>query len=213
VAEAVVASLYPKGDNGRIPLVAVTGTNGKTTATRLTAHLLGGTYAPVGMACSEGIYLGDRLIEAGDCSGPKSAQTVLGHPRARAAVVETARGGILRAGLGFSRCNAAVVTNIDEGDHLGASGIETPEQLARVKRVLVEAVPSSGAAVLNAADPLVAAMAERCSGAVIFFARDAAHPAAQHRSKKARCLSSVPATSSSPRVSTRSRWCRWTACP
>jgi cyanophycin synthetase len=111
----------------------------------------------------------------------------LQNPLVEAAVLETARGGILRAGLGFDRCDVAVVTNIDGGDHLGTGGIDTPEQLAKVKRVIVEAVSRDGAAVLKADDPLVAAMAEHCPGSVVFFCRDANHPILQaHRAKKGR---------------------------
>jgi len=175
VADALLASLFPAGD-GRIPVVSITGTNGKTTTTRLIAHILDRVYGPVGMACSEGIYVGDRLIESGDCSGPKSARMVLGHPAARAAVLETARGGILREGLGFDYCNAAVFTNVAKADHLGLNDLHTPEQVAEVKGTVVKVVLPEGAAVLNAADPLVAGMAERCSAGVVFFARDANHP-------------------------------------
>jgi cyanophycin synthetase len=176
LGEAIVASLFPDGKNGRIPVVSVTGTNGKTTTTRLTAHILGRIYGPVGMACSEGIYVGDRLIEAGDCSGPKSARVVLQHPEVKAAALETARGGILREGLGFDRCHVAVVTNVAKADHLGLGDIQTPAQVARVKQTPVEAVLPEGAAVLNANDPLVAAMAEQCRGRVIYFALDGNHP-------------------------------------
>ncbi|HEV3262998.1 MAG TPA: Mur ligase family protein [Gemmataceae bacterium] len=182
VAEALLAGLFPEGHNGRIPLVSVTGTNGKTTTTRLTAHILGRVYCPVGMTCSEGIYLGDRLIAAGDCTGPKSARAVLQHPAAAAAVLETARGGILREGLGFDRCHVAVITNIGKADHLGLSDIQTPAQVAQVKRTTLEVVLPGGAAVLNANDPLVAALAESCRRGVIYFALDGNHPVlVQHR--------------------------------
>jgi cyanophycin synthetase len=172
VGEAIVAMLFPEGQTGRIPTVAVTGVNGKTTTTRLLAHLLhcAGRYA--GMTCTDGIYLDGRRIQARDCSGPRSAREVFLNPRVEAAVLETARGGILREGLGFERCDVAVVTNIGKGDHLGLRGVETLEDLARVKRVVVEAVAPTGTAVLNAADPLVAAMAAHCPGSVTWFARD-----------------------------------------
>ncbi len=176
VGEAIVAMLFPEGQASRIPTVAVTGVNGKTTTTRLLAHVLrhAGYYA--GMTCTDGIYLDGRRTQTRDCSGPRSAREVFLNPRVEAAVLETARGGILREGLGFDRCDVAVVTNIGKGDHLGLRGVETLEDLARVKRVVVEAVAPTGTAVLNAADPLVAAMAEHCPGRVTWFARDPACP-------------------------------------
>jgi len=181
--------MFPEGDDGRIPVVAVSGTNGKTTTTRLIAHIFRTTGKRVGMTCTDGIYLNDRRIDTGDCSGPKSARAVLLNPQVDAAVLETARGGILREGLGFDRCDAAVITNIGEGDHLGMGGIETAEQLAAVKRVIVENVAPTGAAVLNAADPMTVAMAPYCPGSVIFFARDPAHPLlAAHRARGGRTV-------------------------
>jgi cyanophycin synthetase len=182
LGEALVARLFPDGQTGRIPIAAVTGVNGKTTTTRLLAHIGGRTSRMVGMTCTDGIYIGGRRIEAGDCSGPLSAAAVLQNPRVEMAVLETARGGILRAGLGFDRCDVAVVTNIADGDHLGIADIETPEQLARVKRTLVESVASTGVAVLKADDPLVAAMAPSCPGSVLYFARDGGNSLiVQHR--------------------------------
>jgi cyanophycin synthetase len=172
VGEAIINMMFPENDTGRIPIVAVTGVNGKTTTVRFISHILKGTGKHVGMTCTDGIYIDERRIDHADCSGPQSATSVLANPIVDAAVLETARGGILRAGLGFDYCDVAVVTNIGEGDHLGLSGVETLESLAQVKRVIVEAVPPGGAAVLNAADPLVAAMASRCAGSVTFFARD-----------------------------------------
>ncbi len=176
VGREVARMMFPDGRDGRIPLVAVSGTNGKTTTVRLIAHLLGADGKHVGMTCSDGIYLGGRRIEAGDCSGPKSARAVLLNAQAEAAVLETARGGILREGLGFDQCDVAVVTNIGTGDHLGLSFIETTEDLAVVKRVIVQNVAPTGTAVLNAADPITAAMADSCPGSVTFFASDPAHP-------------------------------------
>jgi cyanophycin synthetase len=179
---AVVDHLFPNPDASRIPVIAVTGTNGKTTTTRLTSHLLGRDRT-VGMCCTEGIYLGDRRIMTGDCSGPKSAKILLNHAAVDAAVVETARGGILREGLGFDRCDVAIVTNIGDGDHLGTNDVDTPAQLANVKSTIVWAVRENGYAVLNATDPLVVDMVKWCAGGVIFFAQDEQHPVlAQHRS-------------------------------
>ena len=172
VAEAIVDTLFAPGDNGRIPVAAVTGTNGKTTVARFLAHLLQAPGRSVGMTCTDGVYLNDHRIIAGDCSGPTSARNLLMHPRVDVAVLETARGGILRAGLAFNECQVAVVTNIGEGDHLGISDMNTPEDLARVKCGIVELVSKQGAAILNAADPLVAGMAGKCPGPVIYFAAD-----------------------------------------
>jgi len=176
VGPAIVASLFAPGANGRIPLVAVTGTNGKTTTVRCLSHVLRGLGLKVGMTCTDGIYVDDRRVDTGDCSGPRSARVVLSHPQVQAAVLETARGGILREGLGFDQCDVAIVTNIAKGDHLGMGGIETEQQLADVKATIVRAVAESGSAVLKAGDPLTAAMASHCAGTVIFFDRDGDHP-------------------------------------
>ncbi len=166
-------SLFPPGDTGRIPVAAITGVNGKTTVTRLIAHIVRGTGKCVGLTCTDGIYINDRRIESGDCAGPRSARNVLLNREVEVAVLETARGGILREGLGFDRCQVGVVTNIGEGDHLGLDYILTPEDLVRVKGVIAEVVLPEGWAVLNAADPLVAGMIDRTRGCgVIYFARD-----------------------------------------
>lgn len=183
IAATLIERLYPDPASARIPVVSVTGTNGKTTTTRLTAHLLSQNHKTVGMCCTEGIYLNSRRLMKGDCSGPKSAKVILNHAEPDAAVVEVARGGILREGLGFDRCDVAIVTNIGEGDHLGASDIDTPEQLANVKSTIVWAVQKNGAAVLNANDPLVVNMTQWCSGRVIFFARDEHPVLVDHRAK------------------------------
>ena len=124
------------------------------------------------MTCTDGIYVGERRIDNGDCSGPKSARCVLMTPTVEAAVFETARGGILREGLAFDYCDVAVVTNIGDGDHLGISEVNTIEDLAKVKRCIVDVVSPKGYAVLNAADPLVVEMAPKCPGNVLFFAMD-----------------------------------------
>ncbi len=182
VTDALLDALFPSGGNGRIPVAAVTGTNGKTTVTRLLAHTLALHGLHVGMTCTDGIYLGGRRIDTDDCAGPQSARLVLLNPQVEAAVLETARGGILREGLAFDLCDLAVVTNIGEGDHIGIGGVETLERLAAVKQTVVRAVAPWGTAVLNAADPLVAPMAKHCRGTVLFFAQDEANPVlARHR--------------------------------
>lgn len=141
------------------------------------------------MTCTDGIYLDDRRLRGNDCSGPRSARAVLLNPNVRVAVLETARGGILRQGLGFDCCDVGIVTNIGGGDHLDAHGIATVEDLARVKRTVVENVAPSGVAVLNAADPLVAAMAAHCPGRVIFFAQEVEHPViSAHRGRGERAI-------------------------
>jgi len=189
VGEAIVSSMFAQGENGRIPVVAVAGTNGKTTTVRLIAHLLGQSGLRVGMTNSDGVYIEGARIDTGDCSGPKSARTVLLHPDVDAAVLETARGGVLREGLAFDHCDVAVVTNIGTGDHLGLSYISTVEDLAVVKRVIVENVAPGGVAVLNAADPMAAGMAGACPGAVTFFALDRQHPViATHRARGQRVV-------------------------
>lgn len=184
VGQAMVDRLYAPGDDGRIPTVAVTGTNGKTTTARLIAHLFTAQGLRVGMTNTDGVYVNGRQIDSGDCSGPKSARNVLLHPEVDAAVFETARGGILREGLGFDRCQVAVVTNIGAGDHLGLNYITTVDDLAVLKRVIVQNVAPTGYGVLNAADPIVAAMATACPGKIIYFASDRHHPVmATHRAQ------------------------------
>ncbi|WP_300454116.1 cyanophycin synthetase [Accumulibacter sp.] len=190
VGEAIVANMFAEGDEARIPLVAVAGTNGKTTTVRLIANILRQQGLRVGMTSTDGVYIDGRRIDTGDCSGPKSARNVLLHPDVDAAVLETARGGVLREGLGFDRCNVAVVTNIGLGDHLGLSYINSVEDLSVVKRVIVQNVtPVTGVAVLNAADPMVARMADCCPGSVTFFACDRNHPLmAMHRAQRNRVV-------------------------
>ena len=184
IGAAMVAQVFAPGQDGRIPVVAITGTNGKTTTARLIAHLFSAHGLRVGMTNTDGVYVNGRQIDSGDCSGPKSARNVLLHPEVDAAVFETARGGILREGLGFDRCQVAVVTNIGEGDHLGLNFITTVEDLAVLKRVIVQNVAPDGYAVLNAADPIVAAMAPACTGKIIYFAGDRHHPVmATHRAQ------------------------------
>ena len=189
VGEAIMANMFADNDDGRIPVVAVTGTNGKTTTVRLIAHLLTQSGLRVGMTNTDGVYIEGRRIDTGDCSGPRSARNVLLHPDVDAAVFETARGGVLREGLAFDFCQVAVVTNIGSGDHLGLNYITTVEDLAVLKRVIVQNVAASGTAVLNAADPIVAAMAQNCTGAITFFAIDRQHPVmATHRAQGRRVV-------------------------
>ncbi len=184
VGVPMVDAVFAPGEDGRIPVVAVTGTNGKTTTTRLVSHLLASHGLRVGMTNTDGVYVAGRQIDSGDCSGPRSARNVLFHPEVDAAVLECARGGILREGLGFDRCHVAVVTNVGAGDHLGMNFIDTVEGVAALKRVIVHNVAADGWAVLNAADPLVAAMAAHCPGKVIFFAFERHHPLmATHRAQ------------------------------
>jgi cyanophycin synthetase len=175
VGKPIAEMLYPDGATGRIPIIAVTGTNGKTTVTRLIAHMFQTAKKTVGMTSTEGTYIGrDRIIE-GDCSGPRSAEAVLLHPRVEVAVLETARGGILREGLAFDAASVGVVTNIS-ADHLGIGGVNTLEELARVKQVVIESVSKEGHGVLNADDPLVAEMAAACAGKVVYFSTNARNP-------------------------------------
>ena len=168
VAKPVLDLLFPPGTPSRIPIVAVTGSNGKTTTVRMIAHILRGTGRKVGLTSTDGIYIDERLVKKADASGPKSAQMVLQNPRVDAAVFEVARGGILREGLGYGRNDVAVVLNVT-GDHLGLGDVRSIRQLAAVKRVIVEAVPRDGTAVLNADDPHVAEMRKHCSGSLILF--------------------------------------------
>jgi cyanophycin synthetase len=168
VAKPVIDMLFPPGSPSRIPIISVTGSNGKTTTVRMISHIMKGMGHKVGMTSTDGIYIDERLVKRADASGPKSAQMVLQNPRVDFAVFEVARGGILREGLGYDRNDIAVVTNVT-GDHLGLKDVHSIKQLAAVKRVVVEAVPRSGYAVLNADDPLVADMRKHCSGSVILF--------------------------------------------
>ena len=168
IAKPVVDLLFPPGAPSRVPIVAVTGTNGKTTTARMIAHIFKGLGRKVGMTSTDGVVIDERLVIKADASGPKSARMVLQNPRVDFAVMEVARGGILREGLGYDRNDVAVVTNVAP-DHLGMRGINTLEQLANVKAVVVEAVPRDGFAVLNADDALVRAMRRRCSGSVVWF--------------------------------------------
>jgi len=171
IAKPVVDMLFPPGAPSRIPIVAVTGTNGKTTTSRMISHIFKGMGRKVGMTSTDGVVIDERLLIRADASGPRSARMVLQNPRVDFAVFEVARGGILREGLGYERNDVAVVLNV-QPDHLGLRGIDTVEQLADVKAVIVEAVPRTGAAVLNADDPLVREMRRKCSGEVVWFSME-----------------------------------------
>jgi len=166
VAGAIVDWIYPPGSTGEIPVIGITGTNGKTTTTRLIAHLFRRTGACVGLATTDGIYLQETLLMEGDFTGPFAAGVILSHPQVDVAVLETARGGILRSGLGYDACDVGIVLNVT-ADHLGLRGIHTVEQLAEVKAVVPAIVKPGGFAVLNAEDPLVLPMRERTPGTVV----------------------------------------------
>ncbi|MEC4805372.1 MAG: cyanophycin synthetase [Jaaginema sp. PMC 1079.18] len=168
VGAAVLDMLFPPGTSPRIPIIALTGTNGKTTTTRLTAHIFRQTGKIVGYTTTDGIYLGEHLVEKGDTTGPQSAQMILKDPTVEIAVLETARGGILRSGIAFDTCDVGVVLNV-AADHLGLGDINTIEQMARVKSVVAEVASPKGYAVLNADDPLVAAMSEAAKAKVAYF--------------------------------------------
>ena len=168
VAAPIVDMLYPPGVESTIPVIAVTGTNGKTTVTRLIAHLFRVSENVVGFTTTDGTYLGNRMVIEGDMTGPFSANIILSNPTVDIAVLETARGGILRAGLGYDECDVGVVLNVS-ADHLGLRGINTVEQLADVKGVVAAVVKREGHAVLNADDPLVYAMRDRTPGDIVLF--------------------------------------------
>ena len=171
VASPVIDMLYPPGKPSRIPIIAVTGTNGKTTTTRLIAHIVKNNGFKVGFTTSDGIYIQNHMLEKGDTTGPLSAEYILKDPTVEFAVLETARGGILRSGLGFSRCDIAVVTNIQE-DHLGINDIHTLEDLSRVKSTVAKSVKKDGWAILNAEDAQSVKLASELSCNVAWFSMD-----------------------------------------
>nr|WP_244627317.1 cyanophycin synthetase [Microvirga tunisiensis] len=168
VARPVMDMLFPRGTPTRIPILAITGTNGKSTTSRMVGHILRAQGLNVGLTSTTGIYVnGDRIVEA-DASGPWSARVVLRDPTVDVAVLETARGGILREGLGFSECDVGLITNI-QPDHLGLKGIDTIEDLAWVKSVVVEAVHRNGTSILNADDPMAVSLRRRAGGRLGYF--------------------------------------------
>ena len=179
VAAPVIDKLFPRqGDTGRIPIVAITGTNGKTTTSRLMAHIAKMNGHRVGYTTSDGVYIQNRLLMKGDCTGPASAEFVLKDPTVNFAVLECARGGLLRAGLGFKNCDTAIVTNV-AADHLGLKGIHTIEQLAKVKGVIPETVLPNGYAILNADDDLVYEMRRNIDCNLALFSMDENNPRIQ----------------------------------
>lgn len=175
VAEPVIDMLFPPGQPFRIPIVAVTGTNGKTTTTRLIAHIAKTVGYKVGFTTTDGIYIQNIMMQRGDCTGPQSAEFVLKDPTVDFAVLETARGGILRAGLGFHRCDIGIVTNV-AADHLGLRDINTLDDMSRVKSVVVESVREEGTAILNADDELVSNMAKSLKCSIAYFSMDEKNP-------------------------------------
>jgi cyanophycin synthetase len=179
VAAPVVDKLFPnQGDTGRIPIVAISGTNGKTTTTRLMSHIAKMSGYRVGYTTSDGVYIQNRLLMKGDCTGPASAEFVLRDPTVNFAVLECARGGLLRAGLGFGNCDIGIVTNVS-ADHLGLKGIHTIEQLAKVKGVIPETVLPDGYAILNADDDLVYEMRRGINCKLALFSMDENNPRVQ----------------------------------
>ena len=185
VAEHVIDMLFPPGAESRIPIFAITGTNGKTTTTRLIAHILRNSGRTVGFTTTDGTYIGNEQIVQGDNTGPVSAQLVLKDPTVDVAVLETARGGIIRSGLGFDHCDVGVVLNV-AADHLGLKDVNTLEDLARVKSVIPRAVGKGGWAVLNAEDELVYKMKELVDGKVVCFSMDENHPNIRRRAERGR---------------------------
>ena len=187
VAAPVIDMLYPPGKPSRIPIIAVTGTNGKTTTTRLLAHIVKNNGFKVGFTTSDGIYVQNHMMEKGDTTGPVSAEYILKDPTVEFAVLETARGGILRSGLGFSRCDIGIITNIQE-DHLGLSDIHTLEDLARVKSTVVKSIKKDGWAILNAEDVQCLKIANELSCNVAYFSMDENNPKVKQFSKEGKIV-------------------------
>lgn len=183
VASPVIDMLYPLGKPSRIPIIAITGTNGKTTTTRLLAHIVKNNGYKVGFTTSDGIYVQNHMMEKGDTTGPVSAEYILKDPTVEFAVLETARGGILRSGLGFSRCDIAVITNIQE-DHLGLSDIHTLDDLAKVKSTVVKSVKKDGWAVLNGDDQYCRKIGAELNCNVAYFSMDEESPFIKNLSKE-----------------------------
>jgi len=175
VAEPVIDMLFPKGSEGRIPIIAVTGTNGKTTTTRLVAHIAKSAGYKVGYTTSDGVYIQNQLLMKGDCTGPVSATFVLRDPTVDFAVLECARGGLLKSGLAFQHCDIAIITNVST-DHIGLGGIDSLEQMAKVKAVVAETVFPHGYAILNADDDLVYEIRNNLTCHIGLFSMDENNP-------------------------------------
>jgi len=187
VAAPVIDMLYPPGKPSRIPIIAITGTNGKTTTTRLIAHIVKNNGYRVGFTTSDGIYVQNHLMEKGDTTGPVSAEYILKDPTVEFAVLETARGGILRSGLGFSRCDIGIITNIQE-DHLGLSDIHTLDDLARVKATVVRSIKKDGWAILNAEDDQCLKIANELSCNIAYFSMDENNPKVKEFAKEGKIV-------------------------
>ena len=172
VAGPVLDMLFPRGRRARVPVVAITGTNGKSTTVRMVEQILARQGRVVGFTTTSGVYIGNERVLKADASGPISARMVLADPTVDVAVLETARGGILREGLGFDRCDVGCVLNISD-DHLGLKGVMTLDDLAAVKSVVTEAVSRRGVSVLNADDPLTRRMARHAGGRIGYFSMQA----------------------------------------
>ncbi len=182
VAEPVIDMLFPKGSAGRIPIIAITGTNGKTTTTRLTAHIAKSAGKKVGYTTSDGVYIQNQMMMKGDCTGPVSSTFVLKDPTVDFAVLECARGGILKSGLAFQNCEVAIITNV-AADHMGLGGINTLEQMAKVKAVVAETVFPHGYAILNADDDLVYKMKNELTCNIALFSMDENNPRIKEHSR------------------------------
>ena len=189
VGEAIANHLFPKGENGRIPVVGITGSTGKAEVARLLSDLIQLTGVPVGLACSEGSYIGARCLDKVDGTSWTAAHRALINRAVEVAILETSARSILTEGLAYDRCQVAVITNIDPAEQLADLYVETPEQLVSVLRTLVDVVLSEGVAVLNADDPLVAPLAPLCDGEVIFFSIVADNPVVvEHRAQGRRAV-------------------------
>jgi cyanophycin synthetase len=181
VGGAIIDSLYPNGSSARVPILSITGTNGKTTVTRMIGHVLAQTGKRVGMTTTEGVHIGGVCVQRGDTTGPHSARSVLFDPTVEVAVLETARGGIVRRGLGYDWSDIGVITNI-QPDHLGQDGIDTIDELFDVKKIVAERVREGGTLVLNAEDPRLALLPKdrriaRLQRNIVFFALQPNNPA------------------------------------